>query len=94
MMYYSVLDGYLSQKPYDQRRFPLLSKTLSELIKERVKATGLERYKIVALVTICQNGNQVGPSLLPIRNHHQYHQQQGAPCPNLSKSAISNSQSI
>ncbi|XP_076441959.1 dynein light chain Tctex-type 5-like [Babylonia areolata] len=55
---YSVLDGYLSKREYDPRRFPLLSKTLAELIKDRVKDTGLERYKIVALVTICQNKDQ------------------------------------
>ncbi|KAK7103156.1 dynein light chain Tctex-type protein 2B-like [Littorina saxatilis] len=55
---YSVLDVYLSQKSYDPRRFPLLSKTLAELIKERVKATGLERYKIVAIVTMCENKSQ------------------------------------
>ena len=54
----SVLDGYLSQRQYDPRRFPLLSKTLSELIKERVKATGLDRYKVVAIVTICENKDQ------------------------------------
>lgn len=54
----SVLESYLSQHEYDPKRFPLLSKTLSELIKERVKASGLERYKIVAMVTICENKDQ------------------------------------
>lgn len=55
---YSVLDGYLSKREYDPRRFPLLSKTLSELIKDRVKDTGLDRYKIIATVTICENKDQ------------------------------------
>ncbi|KAK7492292.1 hypothetical protein BaRGS_00016389 [Batillaria attramentaria] len=55
---YSVLDGYLSGRDYDPKRFPLLCKTLSELIKERVKASGLERYKIVAIVNICENKDQ------------------------------------
>lgn len=55
---YSVLEGYLSGRDYDSKRFPLLSKTLSELIKERVKSTGLERYKIIAVVTICENKDQ------------------------------------
>ncbi|KAL8619920.1 hypothetical protein ACOMHN_015204 [Nucella lapillus] len=54
----NVLDGYLSKREYDPRRFPLLSKTLSEVIKDRVKDTGLDRYKVVALVTICENKDQ------------------------------------
>ena len=54
----SVFDSYLSQRDYDPKRFPMLSKTLSELIKERVKDTGLNRYKIIAMVTICENKDQ------------------------------------
>jgi hypothetical protein len=53
-----VLDGYLTQREYDPKKFPMLSKTLSELIKERVKATGLDRYKIIAMVTICESKDQ------------------------------------
>lgn len=51
-----VLEGYLKGKTYDPKKFANLSKSLAELIKERVKATGCERYKIVAHVMIfeCQ----------------------------------------
>lgn len=53
-----VFDTFLSGRSYDSKRFPILSKTLAELIKERTKASGVERYKIVALVTICEDQDQ------------------------------------
>lgn len=53
-----VLEGYLKGKPYDPKKFANLSKSLAELIKERVKASGLERYKIVAHVMILENQDQ------------------------------------
>ncbi|KAL8561098.1 hypothetical protein ACOMHN_033682 [Nucella lapillus] len=55
---YSTMENYLSQREYDAKRFPSLSKILSELIKERVKASGLDRYKIVAVVSLCENKDQ------------------------------------
>lgn len=54
----SIFESYLTEREYDPKRFPSLSKTLSELIKERVKATGLARYKVVATVTLCENKAQ------------------------------------
>ncbi|KAH3846065.1 dynein light chain Tctex-type protein 2B-like [Dreissena polymorpha] len=53
-----VLDGNLKGKPYDSKKFPNLAKSLAELIKERVKNSGCERYKIVAHVTILENKGQ------------------------------------
>lgn len=55
---YSVLENYLDQRQYDPRQFPSLSKTLSEMIKERVRDSGLDRYKLVAVVTLCENRDQ------------------------------------
>lgn len=53
-----VLEGYLKGKPYDPKKFAHLSKSLAELIKERVKTSGCERYKLVAHVMILENTEQ------------------------------------
>ncbi|XP_076464531.1 dynein light chain Tctex-type protein 2B-like [Babylonia areolata] len=55
---YSVFENYLAKREYDAKRFPSLSKTLSELIKERLRDSGLDRYKIVSVVTLCENRDQ------------------------------------
>ena len=53
-----VLESYLKGKKYDPKKFAHLSKSLAELIKERVKATGCERFKLVAHVMILENQGQ------------------------------------
>jgi len=53
-----VLENYLKGKSYDAKKFSNLSKSLAELIKERVKASGCERYKIVSHVMIFENQGQ------------------------------------
>ncbi|XP_022334768.2 dynein light chain Tctex-type 5-like [Crassostrea virginica] len=54
----NVLTMYLKDRVYDDRKFPQLCKTLSDLIKERVKLSGLKRYKVIAYVTILENKKQ------------------------------------
>lgn len=54
----SVLEGYLKDKDYDPKKFPTLCKSLAELIKERVKSTGVQRYKLIAHVMILENQGQ------------------------------------
>lgn len=53
-----VFEHYLQGKQYDPRVFPRLIKTLTELIRDRVKMQNLDRYKIVATVTILENKEQ------------------------------------
>ncbi|CAL1547568.1 unnamed protein product [Lymnaea stagnalis] len=57
-----VIDGvfnhYLHGKSYDSKVFPRLIKTLTELIRDRVKTQGMERYKILATVTVIENKEQ------------------------------------
>lgn len=53
-----VLETYLKGRKYDSRKFPQLCKTLSDLIKERVKSSGLKRFKIVAYVMITEDKEQ------------------------------------
>lgn len=53
-----VFEGYLGEKKYDPKRFPLLSKSLADMIKERVKLSGLKRHKIVATVIIAEDAGQ------------------------------------
>ncbi|RUS85678.1 hypothetical protein EGW08_006554 [Elysia chlorotica] len=53
-----VFEHYLQGKNYDPKIFPRLIKTLTELIRDRVKMQGLERYKIIATVTMIQNKDQ------------------------------------
>lgn len=55
---HQVLEGYLKGKSYDPKKFANLSKSLAELIKERIKATGCDRYKIVAHVLIMETQGQ------------------------------------
>ncbi|XP_041354528.1 dynein light chain Tctex-type 5-like [Gigantopelta aegis] len=55
---HGVLEAYLKGKDYDAKRFANLSRTLAELIKERVKNSGISRYKIVAYVTIVEKNEQ------------------------------------
>lgn len=55
---HNVLEAYLKTKTYDPKKFPNLSKSLAELIKERVKSSGCQRYKIIAHVMIVENQGQ------------------------------------
>ncbi|XP_062596876.1 dynein light chain Tctex-type 5-like [Saccostrea cucullata] len=54
----NVLNMYLKDRVYDERKFPQLCKTLSDLIKERVKLSGLKRYKVIAYVMVFENKKQ------------------------------------
>ncbi|XP_053388510.1 dynein light chain Tctex-type protein 2B-like [Mercenaria mercenaria] len=53
-----VLENYLKGKKYDPKKFPNLCKSLAELIKERVKTSGCQRYKLIAHVMILENQGQ------------------------------------
>lgn len=53
-----VLENYLKGKKYDPKKFPNLCKSLAELIKERVKTTGCQRYKLISHVMIFENKDQ------------------------------------
>ena len=55
---HGVLEAYLKGKLYDPKKFPNLCKSLAELIKERVKGTGCQRYKIISHVMILENQGQ------------------------------------
>ncbi|XP_052769978.1 dynein light chain Tctex-type protein 2B-like [Mya arenaria] len=55
---HTVLESYLKGKSYDSKKCAILSKSLAELIKERIKASGCERYKIISHVMILENGGQ------------------------------------
>lgn len=55
---HNVLNMYLKDRVYDEKKFPQLCKTLSDLIKERVKLSGLRRYKVVAYVMVFENKTQ------------------------------------
>ena len=54
----TVLTTYLKEKAYDGRKFPQLCKTLADLIKERVKMTGMRRFKVLAHVMILEDKEQ------------------------------------
>lgn len=54
----ATLEAYLKGRKYDPKKFPTLCKSLSDLIKERVKASGYSRYKLVAYVLITENQGQ------------------------------------
>ena len=54
----ATLEAYLKEKKYDAKKFPALCRSLSELIKERVKAAGFSRYKLVSYVLITENQGQ------------------------------------
>jgi hypothetical protein len=53
-----VLENYLKGKKYDPKKFPNLCKSLAELIKERIKTSGCQRYKLIAHVMILENQGQ------------------------------------
>lgn len=53
-----VLQNYLKGRKYDSKKFPNLCKSLAELIKERVKASGCQRYKLIAHVMILEKQGQ------------------------------------
>ncbi|OWF46431.1 tctex1 domain-containing protein 1-like [Mizuhopecten yessoensis] len=54
----NVFDAYLKGRQYDAKRFRLLSKSLADMIKERMKLSGIARYKIVATVLIVEDCGQ------------------------------------
>lgn len=54
----ATLEAYLKGKKYDPKKFPTLCKSLSDLIKERVKASGYSRYKLVSHVLVTENQGQ------------------------------------
>eukprot|EP00049_Salpingoeca_infusionum_P017749 m.354209 g.354209 ORF g.354209 m.354209 type:complete len:163 (+) comp16952_c0_seq1:240-728(+) len=53
-----VLEGQLEEEVYDPRATKQMSKTLSTIITNRVKALNYDRYKIVTLVTLGQVADQ------------------------------------
>ncbi|XP_048732261.1 dynein light chain Tctex-type 5-like [Ostrea edulis] len=54
----NVFSMYLKDRVYDEKKFPQLCKTLSDLIKERVKLSGVKRYKVLAYVMVFENKKQ------------------------------------
>lgn len=54
----ATLSHYLKDRKYDPKTFPQLCKTLADLLKERVKANGTKRFKIVTSVSILENKEQ------------------------------------
>ncbi|KAK3092962.1 hypothetical protein FSP39_009401 [Pinctada imbricata] len=54
----NVLNMYLKERTYDGQKFPQLCKTLADLIKERVKMTGMRRFKVLAHVMILESKEQ------------------------------------
>ncbi|XP_018586583.1 tctex1 domain-containing protein 2-like [Scleropages formosus] len=48
----NVLQGALSGRQYEPQEVPFLSRSLADSIKEKVKETGLDRYKLVVQVVI------------------------------------------
>jgi len=70
-----VFEHYLAGRSYDAKTFPRLIKTLTELIRDRVKMQGLDRYKIIATVTILENkeqGIQLSSRALWNQQHDNY----------------------
>ncbi|CAG5122262.1 unnamed protein product [Candidula unifasciata] len=55
---HEVFEHYLRGKSYEPKVLPRLIKTLSELIRDRVKAQGIERHKIIVTVTVIENKKQ------------------------------------
>lgn len=49
-----VMEAMLADKKYDATTCTQLSKTLADLIKQRVKEQGHSRYKVVSVVAIGQ----------------------------------------
>lgn len=58
-----VLSGQLESKEYNKDECTRLSTTLSENIKQQVKALGFPRFKIVVIVAIGQNQPNSRPSM-------------------------------
>ncbi|XP_076439903.1 dynein light chain Tctex-type 5-B-like [Babylonia areolata] len=53
-----ALDGYLAEEKYEPELCRQMSKTLSEVIKARIKELMIPRYKIICVVHIGQIGDQ------------------------------------
>ena len=53
-----VLNSYLDGEDYEPRKCTLLAKSLSDVIKSRVKDMDFDRYKIVCNVHIGEKGDQ------------------------------------
>lgn len=53
-----VLKSNLSGKNYNSSEVPALCRTLSDIIKEKIKSSGVQRYKLVCYVLIMENRGQ------------------------------------
>ncbi|KAK2191887.1 hypothetical protein NP493_43g02015 [Ridgeia piscesae] len=53
-----VLEGYLAEERYEPELCRQMTKTLSEVVKARVKDLGLARYKVICIVHIGQLKDQ------------------------------------
>lgn len=53
-----VLKSNLAGKTYNPSEVPVLCRTVSDLIKERIKSSGAQRYKLVCYVLIMENRGQ------------------------------------
>ncbi|XP_063398801.1 dynein light chain Tctex-type 5-B-like isoform X3 [Mytilus trossulus] len=53
-----VLEGYLAEEKYEPELCKQMSKTISEVIKARVKELMIPRFKIICIVDIGQSNNQ------------------------------------
>jgi len=53
-----VLDNYLSEERYEPELARQMSKTLTDVVKAKVKEVVLPRYKIVSIVQIGQSADQ------------------------------------
>lgn len=54
----NVFEAYLKGRAYDPKKFRLLSKSLADMIKDRVKQSGIRRYKVVVSVLIVEESGQ------------------------------------
>jgi len=55
---YNVLESYLDGEKYDSKMCSHLAQNLTEVIKDRVKEIGFNRYKLICNVMIGQNAAQ------------------------------------
>lgn len=53
-----VLQDQLEEEKYDAKSSKQMTKTLSTIITNRVKALGYDRYKIITIVTVGEIANQ------------------------------------
>ncbi|KAJ3595757.1 hypothetical protein NHX12_005060 [Muraenolepis orangiensis] len=53
-----VLSSYLQEEKYDAELCRQMTKTISEVVKARVKELMIPRYKLVVLISIGQLGDQ------------------------------------